>query len=42
MQKDSFELGNNKFLWMSIEQMENDKEIMKQNDDIVAFVKMKC
>ena len=27
---------------MTIEEMENDERIMSVNDDVVAFVKLKC
>lgn len=36
-----FTIGDGKFCWMSIDEMENNKEIMEKNDDVVAFVKTK-
>lgn len=42
MNKNSFEINNKKFQWMSINEMENDNSIMEINDDVVAFVKAKC
>lgn len=37
-----FELGNKKYTWKSIQELESDSNIMKKNDDIIAFVKTKC
>ena len=34
--------GDTKYRWMTIEEMENDERIMSVNDDVVAFVKLKC
>lgn len=42
MQDDEFELEGRKYKWMNIVEMEKDPNIMEKNDDIVAFVKMKC
>ena len=38
----TFGISDLKYQWMSIEEMENNQEIMEKNDDIVAFVKTKC
>ena len=37
-----FELGNKKYTWKSIQELESDSNVMKKNDDIIAFVKTKC
>lgn len=37
--KDSFEIDGKTYYWMSIAQMEADKNIMEKNSDIVNFVK---
>ena len=42
MKDDEFELEERKYKWMSIAEMEKNPDIMEKNDDIVAFVKMKC
>ena len=34
--------SDTKYRWMTIEEMENDERIMSVNDDVVAFVKLKC
>jgi mRNA-degrading endonuclease toxin of MazEF toxin-antitoxin module len=34
--------GDAKYRWMSIAEMENDEHIMSVNDDVIAFVKLKC
>lgn len=39
IQKDSFSIDGKTYYWMSIAQMEEDKNIMEKNSDIVAFVK---
>lgn len=39
LQKDEFEIEGKKYSWMSIAEMENDKDIMTLNSDIVKFVK---
>lgn len=39
IQKDSFSIDGKTYYWMSIAQMEKDKNIMKKNSDIIAFVK---
>ena len=35
-------LPDDKYKWMSIEDLESDEAIMEKNDDIIAFVKTKC
>ena len=35
-------LPDDKYKWMSIEDLELDEAIMEKNDDIIAFVKTKC
>ena len=42
MMERSFEIDGEPYSWMSMEQLENDADIMAKNDDIIAFVKMKC
>ena len=42
MREDIFCVEESKYRWMSIEEMEQDEIIMEKNDDIVAFVKVKC
>lgn len=42
MQNKLFSIEGTKYSWMSIEEMEKDKNIMKKNSDIVSFVKSKC
>ena len=37
-----FELGNKKYTWKSIQELEADSNVMEKNDDIIAFVKTKC
>lgn len=37
-----FELGDKKYTWKSIQELEFDSNVMKKNDDIIAFVKTKC
>lgn len=39
IRQDSFTIDGKTFFWMSIAQMENDKDIMEKNSDIVGFVK---
>lgn len=39
IKQDSFTIDGKTFFWMSIAQMENDKNIMEKNSDIVGFVK---
>lgn len=39
MIESKFELSTIRYKWMAIEEMEDNKEIMDKNDDIVAFVK---
>ena len=34
--------SDTKYRWMTMEEMENDERIMSVNDDVVAFVKLKC
>lgn len=42
MREDVFELGNKKYSWKSIEELETDTNVMSKNDDVIAFVKTKC
>lgn len=42
MQNETFQLGKERYRWMSIEEMKQDECIMRENDDVVAFVKVKC
>lgn len=42
MQNETFQIGEKQYRWMSIEEMKQDDCIMKENDDVVAFVKVKC
>lgn len=37
-----FELDGKKYAWKSIKELENDCNAMDKNDDIIAFVKLKC
>lgn len=39
IRQDSFSIDGKEFFWMSIAQMEKDKEIMEKNSDIVKMVK---
>ena len=41
MTGNEFVIDGAKYSWMSIEQMENDSEIIRKNSDIVNFVKKK-
>lgn len=41
MQKDEFEIDGVLYRWMTIDEMEQDENIMQKNKDIVAFVKEK-
>lgn len=42
MNSDEFYLNDKKCAWKSIKEMEDDENVMKKNDDVVAFVKTKC
>lgn len=42
MSGDEFDLGDKKYAWKSIGELEKDDSIMDKNDDIIAFVKTKC
>lgn len=42
MAQDEFQIGDTKFRWMSINELENDETIMNKNDEIIAFVKANC
>lgn len=42
MKDDSFHIGREQYKWMSIAELEQSEDIMKKNEDIVAFVKSKC
>ena len=37
-----FELDGKKYTWMSIQEMEKDERIMEVNEEVIAFVKIKC
>lgn len=37
-----FNIDDIRYKWMSIAELEQDENIMKKNDDIVAFIKTKC
>lgn len=39
MMESEFEISKTRYKWMSIEEMEEDQELMDKNDEIVAFVK---
>ena len=41
MKQDEFEIDGTKYRWWTIQEMEDDKTIMKVNRDVVAFVKEK-
>lgn len=42
MKDDSFHIGREQYKWMSIAELEQNEDIMKKNEDIIAFVKNKC
>ena len=42
MTGDSFALDGKQYSWKSIAELEEDTDAMKNNDDIIAFVKTKC
>lgn len=42
MQQDEFYIDDVKYRWMSMAELEQDENIMKKNDDVIAFVKSKC
>lgn len=42
MDSNIFEINNKKYTWKSIQELESDSNVMKKNDDIIAFVKTKC
>ena len=37
--KKEFVINNTKFKWLSMEELENDPEIMQINGDIIGFIK---
>ena len=41
MKQDEFEIDGTKYRWWTIQEMEDDKTIMKVNRDVVSFVKEK-
>lgn len=42
MRKTSFEIDGSTYAWMSVAKLEMDSNTMKNNDDVIAFVKTKC
>jgi hypothetical protein len=42
MMEQTFEIDGIKYRWMSIQEMEKDARIMEVNEEVVAFVKIKC
>ena len=42
MKDDSFHIGREQYKRMYIAELEQSEDIMKKNEDIVAFVKSKC
>ena len=39
---ETFDLGDKRYSWKSIEELESDNNVMEKNDDVIAFVKTKC
>ena len=35
-------IGGSTYAWMSLAKLENDSNTLKNNDDVIAFVKAKC